>query len=101
MCASNALEMACACSVLSFAMMVKLLISYLLLEVRSLSESAKSSITAAAEAPERDPLGDNEDITSSAQTKTSRSNCEARANYEMECRRYACRRCASVAAKEG
>jgi hypothetical protein len=55
---SSFFEMACACSVLSFAMMVRLLIMYLLFCVKSLKESAKSSTTAPGVAPENEALGD-------------------------------------------
>jgi hypothetical protein len=44
---SNSLEIACACSVFSFAMMVRLLISGLLLTVKSWSASLKSAATSA------------------------------------------------------
>ena len=56
--------MARACSVFSFAMMVRVLISYRLFAVRSFRESVKSSATAFAEAPDSEPLGDREDMTS-------------------------------------
>lgn len=55
--------MACACSVFSFAIRVRLLISYLLLAERSLSDSPKSSATSAEEAPESEPRGDLADMT--------------------------------------
>lgn len=55
--------MACACSVFSFAMMVRLLISYLLFIERSFNESEKSSATPVDEAPEREPRGDLADMT--------------------------------------
>lgn len=80
--------MACACSVFSLAMMVKVLISYRLFCVRSFSESAKSSATASAEAPESEPLGEREDMTSADRARehvTERANAfyGLRANTEQ------------------
>lgn len=63
MCSSRALEIACACSVFSFAMIVRLLISYLLLPWRSLRDSVKSCATSVEEAPEKELLGDLADMT--------------------------------------
>lgn len=57
--------MACACSVFSLAMTVRLLISYLLLLCKSLRDSSKSAATSADEPPEMEPLGDLEDIMTS------------------------------------
>ena len=59
---SRVFEMACACSVFSFAMMVRLLISYLLFIWRSLRDSPKSSATSAEEAPESEPRGERADM---------------------------------------
>lgn len=47
MCSSSSREIACACSVFSFAMMVRLLISGLLLNLRSFKASRKSAATSA------------------------------------------------------
>ena len=63
MCISRVLEMACACSVFSFAMTVRLLISYLLLIWRSFKDSPKSSATSAELAPESEARGDLADMT--------------------------------------
>lgn len=50
----------------SFAMMVRLLISYLLLPCRSFKASSKSAATSAEDdAPESEPRGDLEDMMTS------------------------------------
>lgn len=66
--------MACACSVFSFAMMVRLLISYLLFNWRSLSDSPKSSATSAEDAPESEPRGDRADMTMVEVQKRTKEN---------------------------
>lgn len=71
--------MACACSVFSFAMVVRLLISYLSLPRRSLSDSPKSSATSAEDAPESEPRGDHEDIA------TLHGECEDDTSMVGEC----------------
>lgn len=66
--------MACACSVFSFAMTVRLLISYLLLLWRSFKDSSKSAATSADEPPEIEPLGDREDILTSRKGREAHSD---------------------------
>lgn len=68
--------MACACSVFSFAMTVRLLISYLLLLCRSFKDSSKSAATSADEPPEIEPLGDREDILTSRKGREAHSDAE-------------------------
>lgn len=73
---SSACDMACACSVFSLAMMVRLLISYLLLFCRSFNDSAKSSATSSDVTPETEPLGDWEDMTTSLEGGETRGDAE-------------------------
>lgn len=69
--------MACACSVFSLAMMVRLLISYLLLVCRSFRDSSKSAATSAeVDAPEIEPLGDREDIVTSREEEGTLHNAD-------------------------
>jgi len=63
--------MDCACSVLSLAIRVRLLISYLLFCCRSFKESSKSDAT--SEPAESEPLGDRAVMTSSRGQRGSTS----------------------------
>ena len=77
--------MACACSVFSFAMTVRLLISYLLLIWRSFNDSPKSSATSAELAPESEARGDLADMTRASLdiTETLNDLRSSRANDAM------------------
>jgi len=56
MCVSRTLEIACACSVLSLAILVKFSMTNLSFRCRSFRDSSKSD--AISDAPESEPLGD-------------------------------------------